>query len=60
MRTYKGESLDTKTMYYDYFFKGQMYWVQGELYYNEKKKRFEHIHLGPRGGKYLIIWKCEI
>jgi hypothetical protein len=60
MRTYKGESLNTKAMYYDYFFKGQMHWVQGELYYNKEKKRFEHTHFGPRGGKYLIIWKYEI
>lgn len=57
MKTFKGESIDLRTMHAHYYFKGQMYWVQGELRYNEKRKRYEHIHFGPRGGKYLITWK---
>lgn len=57
MRTFKGESMDLKSGYFDYFFKGQMYWVQGELAYNKDKQRYEHTHFGPRGGKYLIYWK---
>ena len=32
------------------------YSVTGEHYYNKKKDRIEHIHEGPRGGQYLIIW----
>jgi hypothetical protein len=57
MRTTKGTTQDHKVQYYEYAFKGQMYWVQGELAYNTEKKRYEHTHYGPRGGKHLIIWK---
>lgn len=56
MKIIKGESFNTRTMYFDYTFKGQYYWVQGELAYNEKRKRYEHIHIGERGGEYLIVW----
>lgn len=49
--------MDLKSGYFDYFFKGQMYWVQGELVYNKDKQRYEHTHFGVRGGKYLIYWK---
>ena len=44
-------------MYFEYAFKNQMYWVQGELAYNRDKNRYEHIHYGVRGGKYLIVWR---
>jgi hypothetical protein len=60
MRITKGTTQDHRTQYYEYAFKGQMYWVQGELAYNEKRKRYEHIHYGRRGGKHLIIWKDDI
>jgi hypothetical protein len=39
------------------------YQVRGQIYfaiettYNEKKKRTEAIHVGPRGGKYLVVWQ---
>jgi hypothetical protein len=56
MKTIKGYSKDTKTNFFDYYFKKKMFWVQGELLYNEKKKRYEHIHIGKRGGEYLIVW----
>lgn len=58
MRTIKGISADMRTMYFEYAFKNQMYWVQGELAYNRDKKRYEHIHYGVRGGKYLITWRA--
>lgn len=35
---------------------GKKYWVQGELYWNKKRNRLEHTHIGPRGGEYLIYW----
>lgn len=32
------------------------YEVSGEFDYNRKKDRIEHVHIGPRGGEYLIVW----
>lgn len=26
------------------------------MYYNKKKQRYEHEHIGKRGGKTLIFW----
>lgn len=43
--------------YFEYEINGKVYWIQGELYYNKKKERYEHIHVGPRGGEYLIWWE---
>lgn len=60
MKTIKGESFDLRSGYFDYYFKKQMFWVQGELAYNEKKKRFEHEHIGVRGGRYLIYWRYDV
>lgn len=42
--------------YFEYEVNGKEFWVQGDLYYNKKKERYEHIHTGPRGGEYLIWW----
>ncbi len=42
--------------YFEYQVGNKEYWVQGELYYNERKERYEHEHEGPRGGRYLIVW----
>lgn len=42
--------------YFEYRIGNNEYWIQGELYYNRKKERYEHIHEGPRGGEYLIVW----
>jgi hypothetical protein len=55
----KGESYNLKTQYYDYCFKGQLHWVQGELHYNKEKNRMEHIHYGKRGGKYLVLFDLD-
>ena len=30
--------------------------VSGEFYYNKTKDRIEHVHIGPKGGEYLIVW----
>lgn len=35
---------------------GKEFTVNGEFFYDEKKKRFEHVHIGVRGGTYLIIY----
>lgn len=32
------------------------YEVSGEFYYSRSKNRIEHVHIGPRGGEYLIVW----
>lgn len=32
------------------------YFVDGEFYYNKSKNRMEHLHEGPRGGIYLVIF----
>ena len=56
MRTQRGNSYNPRTGYYDYSINGKYYWVQGELYYNKKKKSFEHKHIGDRGGVTLIFW----
>ena len=42
--------------YFDYEVNGEYYWVQGDLHFNKNKKRYEHYHLGKRGGTYLIVW----
>lgn len=42
--------------YFEYRVGNKEYWVQGELYFNESKGRYEHEHEGPRGGRYLIVW----
>lgn len=55
IRAQRGESYN-KNQYYDYYVNGKYYWVQGELYYNNDRKRYEHIHTGKRGGKLLIFW----
>lgn len=59
MKTIKGTTLDTQTNYFEYEVGGASFWVQGELAYNEKKKRFEHEHIGVRGGVYLIYWRYD-
>lgn len=42
--------------HFEYEVNGKEYWVQGELYYNKKKERYEYIHEGSRGGEVLIFW----
>jgi hypothetical protein len=56
MKITKGLPRKNNELFY-YAFKGQVQWATGKVNYNEKKKRYEWIHRGPRGGKYLIVWK---
>jgi hypothetical protein len=46
----KGESYNLKTQYYDYCFKGQLHWVQGELHYHRYKRR--HVHRSAGHGRH--------
>lgn len=55
MRTKRGNSYN-KRYYFDYEVNGKYFWVQGDLFYNDKKHRYEHVHVGPRGGEILIFW----
>lgn len=55
MKTKRGNSYNNAN-YFTYEINGKEYWVQGELYYNDSKKRYEHTHVGPRGGEILIFW----
>lgn len=55
MRAKRGISYNSMS-YFDYEVNGKYYWVQGELYYNNKKNRYEHVHIGARGGETLIFW----
>lgn len=55
MKTIKADSYWSNTL--EYTINGKDYSVTGEFYYNKKKDRIEHIHIGKRGGEYLIIWK---
>jgi len=57
MTTIKGTTADTRSGYFEYEVNGASFWVQGELAYNGNKQRYEHEHIGVRGGKYLIYWK---
>lgn len=55
MKTKRGKDYN-KEDYFTYEINGKEYWVQGELYYNKKNKRYEHTHIGPKGGETLIYW----
>lgn len=54
MKTIKGTTRNGN--YFEYEINGKEYWVQGELYYNKEKGRYEHTHIGPRGGEILVVW----
>lgn len=56
MRTKRGTGYNPRTQHFTYEINGKEYWVQGENYYNCEKKRYEHIHIGSRGGETLIFW----
>ena len=43
------------TMVYTVY--GKEYTVSGEFEYNRAKGRYEHVHVGPRGGETLIYAK---
>ena len=55
MKTKRGTSYN-KARFFEYEMNGKEYTVQGDLYYNRKKQRYEHTHIGPRGGETLIFW----
>ena len=55
IRTKRGNSYN-KEYYFTYEINKIEYWVQGDLYYNIKKSRYEHIHVGKKGGETLIFW----
>lgn len=55
MRTIKAMS-DSNRNYCAYEINGKEYEVYGEFSFNKKKNRYEHIHIGKRGGEYLIVW----
>lgn len=60
MRTIKADGMITgcnNTLQYSV--NGKSYSVSGEFYYNNTRKRFEHIHAGKRNGKYLVVFYRE-
>lgn len=57
MKIIKGTYKDNKSQYFEYEINNKSYWVQGELYYNKQKKRYEHEHIASHGEIYLITWK---
>lgn len=57
MRTIKADAYWANTLEYEV--RGKKYDVTGEFDLNKKKNRIEHIHIGKRGGEYLIVWKLS-
>ena len=55
MRTIKADKESTRN-FVSYEINGKYYEVWGEFHFNAKKNRWEHEHIGKRGGKYLIVW----
>ena len=60
MRTKRADSFEkdfgmSYTMVYTVY--GKEYTVSGEFEYNRAKGRYEHVHVGPRGGETLIYAK---
>lgn len=56
MKTKKGNEFDPRSQWWTYEVNGKEYEWFGEMSYNREKDRFEHIHIGPRGGEILIVW----
>lgn len=56
MKTIRAASMWNNHTVMEYEVNGKDFSVTGDFYYNKKKARFEHVHVGPRGGQYLIIW----
>ena len=54
MKVIKADAYWSHTL--EYTIGKKEYSVTGEFYYNKKKDRIEHLHEGPRGGQYLIVW----
>ncbi|MCM1078531.1 MAG: hypothetical protein NC344_09740 [Bacteroidales bacterium] len=57
MKTIKATEMSEKHDYMRYEVNGKEYDVTGEFYYNRKKERFEHTHVGARDGEYLIVYR---
>lgn len=59
MRIKEAYSFDKHGLGYamEYEISGKWHSVTGEFHYNKKAGRFEHVHVGPRGGETLIYWK---
>lgn len=55
MKTKRGNTYNRQA-YFDYEINGKEHNIQGELYYNKKKERYEHTHIGARGGETLVFW----
>lgn len=56
MKTIKATSMWAHHSVMDYTVNGVDYSVNGEFHYNKILKRFEHEHIGIRGGRYLIVF----
>lgn len=57
----KGETMNLRPEYFDYEYKGEYRWVQGELYYNKEKKRFEHEILNDKEEvEAIVYWPYEL
>lgn len=54
MKTIKADAYWSHTL--EYTVNGKEYSVTGEFDFNKKKQRIEHLHIGPKGGKYLIVY----
>lgn len=55
MKTIKADKESTRN-FVSYEINGKYYEAWGEFFFNKKKHRWEHEHIGKRGGKYLIVW----
>lgn len=56
MKTIKADDMYNKHRVMEFTICGYQNSCTGEFYYNKKKKRYEHIASGPRGGRYLVVW----
>ena len=55
MKTIKADN-ESNRNFVSYEINGEYFEVWGEFSFNKKKNRWEHEHIGKRGGKYLIVW----
>lgn len=56
MKTIKANFMENHFTWLNYEVNGKDFNVNGDFFYNDKKKRFEHVHIGPRGGEYLVVY----
>lgn len=55
MKTIKA-NYESSSHFVSYEVNGEYFEGWGEFFFNKKKNRYEHEHIGKRGGKYLIVW----